>query len=135
MPNIDTMGHWWVGALTWFNFKLEYQKGHDNLVADILSQVTTQLDMETVKSILDRFALGIAPWAKIHDPAMVEGDQSLEQEVWVTVGHLLVALHVTHWAEAQREDPMFGTMLDWLKAQKLKKFEDVSGRTCFQHRR
>ena len=32
--------------------QLEYQKGHDNMVADILSWVTTQLDSETVKSIL-----------------------------------------------------------------------------------
>ena len=23
-PNLDAMGHWWVGALTWFNFELEY---------------------------------------------------------------------------------------------------------------
>ena len=36
-PNVDGMGHRWVGALTWFNFELEYQKGHDNMIADILS--------------------------------------------------------------------------------------------------
>ena len=64
-----------------FNFELEYQKGHDNMVADILSQATTQLDSETVKSILDVLALRTVHWAKVHDPAMVEGDQHLEQEV------------------------------------------------------
>ena len=26
-PNLDATGHQWVGALTQFNFKLEYQKG------------------------------------------------------------------------------------------------------------
>ena len=31
---------------------------------------------------------------------------------------MLVQMHVTDWAEAQREDPMLGTILDWLKAQK-----------------
>ena len=36
-PNLDAMGHQWVGALTWFNFKLEHQKGHDNTLADTLS--------------------------------------------------------------------------------------------------
>ena len=51
------------------------------MVADILSQVTTQLDLETVKSILNGVALGAAHWAKVHGPAMVEGDQCLEQEV------------------------------------------------------
>ena len=48
---------WW--PLHRFNFELEYQKGHDNMVADVLSQVTTQLNPETVKSILDGVALGM----------------------------------------------------------------------------
>ena len=36
-PNLDAMGHQWVGALAQFNFELEYQKGQDNMVADVLS--------------------------------------------------------------------------------------------------
>ena len=40
-PNLDAMGHQWIGAPMQFNFELEYQEGHDNIVADILSQVTT----------------------------------------------------------------------------------------------
>ena len=36
-PNLDATGHWWVGALAWFSFELEYQKGHDKTVADALS--------------------------------------------------------------------------------------------------
>ena len=36
-PNLDATGHQWVGALAWFNFKLEYQKGCDNTVVDMLS--------------------------------------------------------------------------------------------------
>ena len=51
--NLDNMGHWWVGALMQFNIELEYQKGCDNMVADVLSWFTTQLDPKTVKSILD----------------------------------------------------------------------------------
>ena len=117
-PNLDVMGHQWVGALAWFNFKLEYQKGHDNTMADILSWVSTQLDPDTVKSILNGVALGMIHRAKVHNPAMVEGDQCLEQEVCVTAGHPLVEMHVTDRAEAQREDPMLSAVLDLLKAQK-----------------
>ena len=40
-PNLDATGHWWVGALAQFNFEFEYQKRHDNTVADALSEVTT----------------------------------------------------------------------------------------------
>ena len=47
-PNLEATSHWWVGALVQFNFELEYQKGHDNTVVDMLSQVTTQLNPDTV---------------------------------------------------------------------------------------
>ena len=33
-------------------------------------------------------------------------------------GHALVQIHFPDWAEAQKEDPMLTTVLDWLKAQK-----------------
>ena len=36
-PNLDATGHQWMGAVVQFNFKLEYQKGCDNTVADVLS--------------------------------------------------------------------------------------------------
>ena len=38
-PNLDAMGHRWVGALASFQFELEYQKGTNNRAADTLSQV------------------------------------------------------------------------------------------------
>ena len=60
------------------------------------------MNPETVKSILDGVTLGMAHWAKVHDLAMVEGDQHLEQEVCVAAGHPLVEMHVTNWAKAQR---------------------------------
>ena len=66
-------GHQWVRTLAWFNFKLEYQKGYDNAVADLLSQVITQLDPDMVRSILDRIALGAVHWAKVHDPCHIWG--------------------------------------------------------------
>ena len=54
-PNLDTTGHQWVSALVQFNFKLEYQKGCDNTVADALSQGITWSDLNTMKSILDSY--------------------------------------------------------------------------------
>ena len=71
-----------------------------------------------VRSILDGVALGAAHWAKVHNPTIVKCDHSLEQEVHVTAGHTLVQMHVTDWAEAQREDPMLSAVLDWWKAEK-----------------
>ena len=51
-------------------------------------------------------------WAKVHDPTIVKGDHCLEQDVCVTAGHALVQMHVTDWAEVQREDPMLSAGLD-----------------------
>ena len=84
--NLDATGHQWVGALAWFNFKLDYQKGCDNTVVDALSQVTTQLNPDMVRSILDGIALGAAHWAEVHDPAVVERGPSTECSIGLTDG-------------------------------------------------
>ena len=55
-PNLDAMGHRWVGALVRFNFQLEYQKGQDNTMADASSQITPCLEPTAVK--LDSYPLG-----------------------------------------------------------------------------
>ena len=47
-PNLDAMGHRWVGALASFEFSLEYQKGMDNGAAEALSWVPVNHDCTTV---------------------------------------------------------------------------------------
>ena len=88
-PNLDATGHQWVGALVRFNFQLEYQKGQDNTVADVLSWITT-----------DGVSLGAAHRAEGYDPAVVEGDHDVEKEICVAAGSVLIGMHVTNWAEA-----------------------------------
>ena len=85
-PNLDATGHWWVEALVKFNFWIEYQKGWDNTVADVLSQITTHLGRDAMQYILDGATLGATQRTKEDDSAMVEGDQEKEKEVWVTAG-------------------------------------------------
>ena len=67
--------------------------------------------------------MGLVHWAEVYDPTIVEGDHHLEQEVCIAAGHVLVEMYVTDWTEAQREDPMLSTVLDWLKAQMKIRFE------------
>ena len=71
-------------------------------------------------------------WAKVHDPAIIEGKHCLEQEVCVTAGCALVQMHVTDWAETQKEDPMLSAVLNWLKGTEEDRFEGTSGRICLQ---
>ena len=49
---------------------------------------------------------------------MVEGDKEIEKEVCVAAGQVLVEMHVTNWAAAQREDPKLDAVLHWLEAKK-----------------
>ena len=57
-PNLDTTGHCWVGALTSYDFTLEYQKGSDNATIDALSRVPVRHDKDTVQSLLEGAVTG-----------------------------------------------------------------------------
>ena len=120
-PNLNATGHQWVGALARFNFQLEYQKGCNNTVADVLSQITTHLDPDTVRSVLDGITLGTTHRVESHDPTTVEGDHGMEKQVHFATGQVLVQMHVTDLAEAQREDSVLSTILDWLETKKKKR--------------
>ena len=52
-PNLDVCGHRWVSSLARYTFKIEYLKGTDNKVADVLSRIETCLDDDTVKKLLE----------------------------------------------------------------------------------
>ena len=49
---------------------------------------------------------------------MIEGSQEKEKEVWATAGQVLVEMHVTDWAAAQKEDPELDAVLQWLESKK-----------------
>ena len=51
--------------------------------------------------------------AEGYDPAVVEGNHGLEKEVHVAAGQVLVEMHMTDWANTQREDPVLNNVLDW----------------------
>ena len=51
-PNLDACAHRWVASLAQFNFKIEYLKGTDNKVANVLSRIETCLEDDTVKELL-----------------------------------------------------------------------------------
>ena len=80
-PNLDATGHQWVGALAKFNFQLEYQKGQDNTVADMLSQITICLGWEALQTILDGTTIGAPQRVEGENPIVIKGDQQREKEV------------------------------------------------------
>ena len=85
-------------------------------MADVMSQITTHLDPDMMKLVLDGITLGATQRVECHDPTVVEGDYGMEKEVCVATGWVLVQMHMTDWAEAQREDLVLSAVLDWLEA-------------------
>ena len=86
--------------------------------ADALSWVTTHLELEAVQAILDGATVDTSQRAERENPAIIKSDQQLEQEVQVTTGQILVEMHVTDWAAAQKEDPELDAVLQWLESKK-----------------
>ena len=67
-PNLDAIGHWWVATLAGYNMTIEYLKGADNKVADILSRVPQWLDPEAVTVLLNHARTSDVPWTEADDP-------------------------------------------------------------------
>ena len=83
----------------------------DNAATDALSQVTSKLDVETMKSILDGVTLGMTERADTQDPAMAEADEEIHKPVQKTVilaraTQACINLQVTDWVTTEQEDPI-----------------------------
>ena len=131
-PNLDTTGHQWVGALVKFNFQLEYQKGWDNAVAEVLNWITTRLGLEAMQAVLDGVTIGASQRVEGEDPTVIKGDQQREKEVWVAAGWVLVEMHVSNWAAAQKEDPKLDAVLQWLDSKKKTNLRTLLGEHVFE---
>ena len=70
-----------------------------------------------MQSILDEAAIGAPQRTEGEDPAVIKGDQQKEKEVQVATGQVLVEMHVTNWAAAQKEDPELEVVLQWLESK------------------
>ena len=77
----------------------------------MLSQITTHLGLEAVQAILDRATIGTSQRVEGEDPTVIKGDQQREKEVQVATGQVLVEMHVTNWAAAQKGDPKLDAVL------------------------
>ena len=79
--NLDATQHRGVESLVRFSFSIEYQKGRDNVAADALSQVTLKLDVEIMKSILDRVTMGMTDRVDAQDPVVANADEDIHKPV------------------------------------------------------
>ena len=116
--NLDATGHCWVGALASFKFKLEYQKGLENGVADALSCIPIQHDHRTVKSLMEGAVMGASSRCEAQaSNALRKEHKRLGEEARLQATKL-APMHVMDWAELQDSDPMLATCKKWLRMHK-----------------
>ena len=60
--------------------------------------------------------MGASQRVEGENPAIIESDQKMEKEVQVAAGQVLVEMHVTDWAVAQKGDPQLDAVLQWLES-------------------
>ena len=94
-PNLDVVRYRWVAAMAGYNFKIQYMRGSDNKVADVLSCIGEHLDEDDIKELLDQSAIkellshtvhyGM-PQAESDDPRVTQehekGRSSCKRECW-----------------------------------------------------
>ena len=93
------------GSPSKIQFPVGIPEWTSNALADVLSWITTHLGPKAVQVILDGATIGTSQRVEGEDPAVFEGDQQREKDIQVTAGWVLVEMHVTNWAAAQKEDP------------------------------
>ena len=131
-PGLDVPWYCWVESLAGFTSSIECQKGRKNAVADALSHVVSNLDTETVKSILDGVPIGTIERADAHDPVVAEADEKLHKQiqetaVQVRAAHMCVSLHVTDWVAAKQEDLILKILMEWISTQEVQDIKYLLG--------
>ena len=106
-PNLDAIGHQWVAALAGYNMTIEYLKGADKKIADILSWVPQRLDPEAVTVLLNHAQTSDIPRAEADDPRVMEEHQKIDEEV-ILRAHQMV-----------KQDKCFQNLMnrDWVDTQ------------------
>ena len=79
-PNLDATRHCWVAGLAGYDMTIEYPKGTDNKVANMMSQVPEQLDPETVTVLLNHAWNSDVPRVETDDPWLMEEHQRTSED-------------------------------------------------------
>ena len=126
-PNLDAIGHQWVAALTRFNMTIEYLKGADNKIADILSRVPQRLDPEAVTVLLNHARTSNVLRVEADDPRVMAEHRKIDEEV-ILWAHQMVRqdkrfrnLMNWDWVDAQMQDLVISQVIGWIQWPKMNK--------------
>ena len=126
-PNLDAIWHLWVAALAGYNMTIEYLKGADNKIMDILSWVPQRLDPKAVTVLLNHARTSDIPQTEADDPQVMEENQKIDEEV-ILWAHQMVRqdkrfrnLMNQDWVDTQMQDPVISEVIRWIQQPKTNK--------------
>ena len=105
MPNLDATGHHWVSALAGFNFRLEYLRGADNRVTDILSRMETRLDDNATNEFLQSLDKLSYNTKNISDNAENGNAQPLTKVKKNAVNEMIERAQFSHIPHTETDNP------------------------------
>ena len=126
-PNLDAIGHWWVATLAGYNMTIEYLKGANKKVADILSWVPQWLDLEAITILLNHAQTSDIPWAETDDPRIMAEHHKTEEEVILQAQQMVRQdkhfrnLMNWDWVDTQMQDPVISQVIRWIQRLKTNK--------------
>ena len=120
-PNLDATGHRWVAAMAGYDMTIEYLKGTDNKVANMMSRVPEQLDPETVTVLLNHARNSDVPRAETDNPWLMEEHQRINEDVILRVHQLVKQdkwfrnLMNWNWVLSQMNDLVLRYVVEWIR--------------------
>ena len=123
-PNPDAIGHWWVAALARYDMMIEYLKGSDNKVADVLSRIPQHLDLEAITVLLNHAQASNVPWAEANDPRVMKEHKKIDEDI-ILCAHQMVKhdkqfqnLMNRDEVQTQMQDPVISNVINLYLATK-----------------
>ena len=106
---------------------IEYLKGANNKIADILSRVPQRLDPEVVTVLLNHAQNSDITRVETDDPRVMEEHQKIYEEV-ILRAHQMVKqdkrfwnLMNWDWVDTQMQDPVISKVIGWIQRLKVNK--------------
>ena len=120
-PNLGAIGHRLVAALAGYDMMIEYLKGSDNKVVDVLSSIPQCLDPETITMLLNHAQASNVPWAETDDPRVMEEHKKIDEDI-ILHAHQMVNhdkqfqnLMNQDWVQTQMQDPVISNVINWIR--------------------
>ena len=104
-PNLDATGHRCISALAGFNFRLEYLRGADNRVTNVLSRMKTRLDDNATNKFLQSLDESSYDAKNVSEDVGKENAWPLTKVEKNAINEIMERVRFSHIPHAETDNP------------------------------